>query len=207
MREGDPYRLLGLTKDADFEEVIHARNFLFEEYRWHEPSRESIELAFDSIIKEKFKHRQSNGFQGPGGVRGRRLGDTGGGASSLSRRISDLFDPTITLRTLANEGLVYLGLALWVLSSTDPSFPMAGAFAYSVYKFQVKRLRTNPEGPFLGGNPMIGALLTTLANLAVACGVMALLTVPITAVYQGSVRALSACLTILIMGALGVYLK
>lgn len=46
-----PTRLLGLSKDASFEEVQDARNFLFEQYRWHEPSRESIELAFEAILK------------------------------------------------------------------------------------------------------------------------------------------------------------
>jgi ATP-dependent HslUV protease ATP-binding subunit HslU len=40
-----------LPKDASFEEVQNARNFLYEQYRWHEPSRESIELAFEAILK------------------------------------------------------------------------------------------------------------------------------------------------------------
>lgn len=47
-----PYcRLLGLGKDAAFEEVQDARNYLYELYRWHEPSREAIELAFDRITQ------------------------------------------------------------------------------------------------------------------------------------------------------------
>lgn len=44
-------RLLGLGRDAGFEEVQDARNYLFETYRWHEPSREAIELAFDTVIQ------------------------------------------------------------------------------------------------------------------------------------------------------------
>jgi hypothetical protein len=58
-----------------------------------------------------------------------------------------------------------------VLFSSDQSFPLAGAFAYSVYQFQSKRVKRDPEGPFLGGNAIVGAILSTLACLAVACGV------------------------------------
>ena len=57
------------------------------------------------------------------------------------------------------------------LTSGDQSFPLTGAFAYSVYKFQSKRIKTNPEGPFLAGNPIVGAVLTTVINLGLACGV------------------------------------
>lgn len=57
------------------------------------------------------------------------------------------------------------------LFSTDQSFPLTGAFAYSVYKFQNKRVKASPEGPFFGGNPMIGALLSTLTTLAIGVGV------------------------------------
>jgi hypothetical protein len=58
-----------------------------------------------------------------------------------------------------------------VLFSSDQSFPLAGAFAYSVYQFQSKRVKRDPEGPFLGGNAIVGAILSTLLCLAVACGV------------------------------------
>lgn len=58
--------------------------------------------------------------------------------------------------------------------SLDQSFPLAGAFAFSVYKFQQKRVKRDPEGPYFAGNPIVGALLSTLINLALACGVRAL---------------------------------
>lgn len=62
-------------------------------------------------------------------------------------------------------------LSCRVLFSTDQGFPLAAAFAYSVYQFQSKRVKRNPEGPFFGGNAMVGALFSTLCCLAVACGV------------------------------------
>lgn len=55
--------------------------------------------------------------------------------------------------------------------STDQSFPLAGAFAYSVYKYQSRRMKDKPEGPHFGGSPVVGAVLTTAINIAVACAV------------------------------------
>lgn len=206
LRESDPYRLLGLSKDAEFEEVVYARNFLFEDYRWHEPSREAIELAFDSIMQEKLKQRNKSGFRAGSNGKGRRA-EPSNVNPSLSRKISNLFDPTVTFRTLINEGLVFVGLALWALYSTDQSFSLAGAFAYSVYKLQSKRLKTNPEGPFLGNNPMIGALITTLGSLALGCGIMALAAAPLGNMVEGSLRQLGGFVVIITMGVLSVYLK
>ena len=49
LKERDPFKRLGIERDASFEEFQEARNFLVEQYRAHEPSREAIELAFDSV--------------------------------------------------------------------------------------------------------------------------------------------------------------
>jgi ATP-dependent HslUV protease ATP-binding subunit HslU len=94
-----------------------------------------------------------------------------------------------------------------VLFSADPSFPLAGSVIYCVYQFQQKRVKRDPEGPFLFGNPMAGAVLSTLCCLGIACGVMALLTNPLTAVIGQSARQVGAFITIATMGALGMYLK
>ncbi len=60
------------------------------------------------------------------------------------------------------------------LFSADQSFPLAAAFIYSVYQFQQKRLKRNPEGPFFLGNPMAGAITITVINCALACAVSGL---------------------------------
>jgi ATP-dependent HslUV protease ATP-binding subunit HslU len=103
-------RLLGLGKDAGFEEIQDARNYLYELYRWHEPSREAIELAFDSIIQEKMKSRHKFGFQP---VRMGRRGVVGAAKASWDKKLYDLIDPTITTATLINEGSVFAALAAW----------------------------------------------------------------------------------------------
>ncbi|GAX84567.1 hypothetical protein CEUSTIGMA_g11988.t1 [Chlamydomonas eustigma] len=204
LRERNSYRLLGLPKDASMDEVLVAKNFLIEEYRWHEPSKESIELAFDNIIQERLKDRNKLGF---GAGRDGYRPDPSSSKTSLNRRISNLFDPTITVRTLINEGVVFVGLALWALTSRDQSFPLTGAFAYSVFKLQSKRVRNNPEGPFLAGNPVVGAVLTTVINLALGCALMAALTTPLAPYIEGSIRHIGGFAVVMIMGILCVYLK
>lgn len=43
-------RLLGVDRNAFPEEIIEAKNFLMDEYRAHEPSREAIEMAYEKIM-------------------------------------------------------------------------------------------------------------------------------------------------------------
>lgn len=82
-----------------------------------------------------------------------------------------------------------------MLFSTDQSFPLAGAFAYSVYQFQSKRVKRDPEGPFFGGNAIVGAIFSTLCCLAIACGVSVVLPECLTVV-------LPACLIAVLLDCL-----
>eukprot|EP00775_Hariotina_reticulata_P004379 gene4380-4631_t len=205
LRERDPYRLLGVSRDASFEEVQDARNYLYEQYKWHEPSREAIELAFDALLQKHLHGRFKFGFRPPS--TGRRSDVVGERRFTLWDRAMSLFDPTVTTRTLVNEGAVFGAFALWVLFSSDQSFPLAAAFAYSVYQFQSKRVKRNPDGPFFGGNAIVGAIFSTLCCLAVACAVMAVLTTPLTVVLGQSSRQVGGFITIAVMGAVGIYLK
>lgn len=100
-----------------------------------------------------------------------------------------------------------LYVACRALFSSDQSFPLAFAFAYSVYKYQNKRIKAAPDGPHLGGNPIVGALLTTGINIGIACGLMAVLTAPLQSVLETSMRQVGAFLVIVVAGVLGVYIK
>jgi hypothetical protein len=80
-------------------------------YKWDEPSRESIEWAFDTLLQSHYKQRRRFGFQPPG-FRGRG-GAAPPGAPSLAARVAALFDPTVTARTIINEGAVFGALAVW----------------------------------------------------------------------------------------------
>jgi hypothetical protein len=86
-------------------------------YKWDEPSREAIEGAFDTLLQAHYKQRRKTGFQ-PAGLRGAAgaRGGGGGGAAggrSLAGRLAGLFDPTVTARTVINEGAVFGAFALW----------------------------------------------------------------------------------------------
>lgn len=204
-RESNPYRLLGVEQEASFEEVQDARNYLFERYKWDEPSREAIEAAFDTLLQTHYKDRKRHGFK-PAGFRSKG-GAKGLGEPSFLGRIKGLFDPTVTMRTIINEGAVFGAFALWVLFSSDPSFPLAGTFAYCVYQFQQKRVKRDPDGPFMAGNPLLGAVVSTLCCLAVASGVTAVAAGPLAVIVGQSARQAGAFITIVVMGALGVYLR
>lgn len=206
LKERDVYKRLGVPRTASFEEVVDARSYLDEQYKWHEPSRESIELAYDQIIKEKMQARQKFGFKPPRtGRRKDAIGEPD--QPSLADRFASLFDPTITLITLINEGALFGALAFWALFSGDQSFPLAAAFGYSVYSFQSKRIKRDPEGPFFGGNAMVGAILSTLIALAVGCGVMALATATLGSALGTNTRQIGGCIVCAVIGLFNVYLK
>lgn len=54
----DPYKRLGISREASEEEIQSARNFLVQKYAVHQPSLEAIESAHDKIIMQKFYERK-----------------------------------------------------------------------------------------------------------------------------------------------------
>lgn len=54
----DPYKRLGISRDASEEEIWSSRNFLLNQYSDHERSAESIEAAFEKILMKSFEHRK-----------------------------------------------------------------------------------------------------------------------------------------------------
>eukprot|EP00261_Vitis_vinifera_P005557 XP_002272554.2 PREDICTED: protein CHAPERONE-LIKE PROTEIN OF POR1, chloroplastic isoform X1 [Vitis vinifera] len=55
----DPYKRLGISREASEEEIQAARNFLVQKYAVHKPSVEAIESAHDKIIMQKFYERRN----------------------------------------------------------------------------------------------------------------------------------------------------
>lgn len=167
LRERDPYKRLGVERDASFEEVQDARNFLVEQYRAHEPSREAIELAFEDVLQQSMKSRHRDGFRPP--QRGRRT-DAAGDAprQSLWAAFRAWFEPNVPGPTLVNDGSVFVALGLWAAwqaASSDPTLPLGAALCFCAWKLYDKRAKRNPDGPHLGGSPVWGALGSTLLGL------------------------------------------
>ena len=169
LRERDSYKRLGVSRDASFEEVQEARNFLYDQYRQHEPSRESIELAFDDILQAKMKARHRFGFQPP--KRG-KYGEAAGDAPRLSiwQQIRSKFEPNVPSTTLVNDGSIFVALGLWAAwqaASSDPTLPLGAAICFCAWKLYDKRSKRDPDGPHMGGSPIWGALLSTILALVV----------------------------------------
>lgn len=167
LKERDPFKRLGIDRDASFEEIQEARNFLVEQYRAHEPSREAIELAFDDILQQTMKSRNRFGFRPP--QRGRR-GDAAGEAprQSLWERLLSKFEPNVPGTTLVNDGSIFVALGVWAAwqaASSDPTLPLGAAICFCAWKLYDKRSKRDPEGPHLGGSPVWGALGSTLLGL------------------------------------------
>lgn len=63
-------------------------------------------------VQSKLKERHKKGFRPPrSGRRGEAEGD--GMQMTMMRRFQSIFDPTVTIRTIINEGVIYGILALW----------------------------------------------------------------------------------------------
>ena len=170
--------LLGVQRDASFEEIQDARNYLSLTYRSHERSREAVEGAFDSILKERMRLRHKLGFRPPKAGRGGKA-DFSKPKRSLAARAGMLFDPLVTLPTVVNAGSIFLALAFWAAlqaNASDPTFPVLGSICYCGWRvFDKRRKREGPDGKFFGGSPIWGALGTTL--LALLAGFVASLVV------------------------------
>jgi len=50
----DPYKRIGVSREASEEEIQAARNFLIKKYSGHQPSIDAIESAHDKIIMQNF---------------------------------------------------------------------------------------------------------------------------------------------------------
>ncbi|MQL80523.1 hypothetical protein Taro_012959 [Colocasia esculenta] len=54
----DPYKRLGISREASQEEIQAARNFLINKYAGHQPSVDAIESAHDKIILQSLMERK-----------------------------------------------------------------------------------------------------------------------------------------------------
>jgi len=157
IRERDPFRKLGVQQDASFEEIQAARNFLVEQYKWHEASRESIEMSFEKILALKMADRHKHGFRPPSTG---RKSDVQGEAepTNLGDRVKEALEPDLPLATIVNEGVIYLALAIWAgvqSVAADPILPLGLGFGFAAYKIFDKRNKRNPDA---STSPLWGAL-------------------------------------------------
>lgn len=140
----DPYRRLGISRDASAEEVSEARNFLVLEYALDEAGVESIERAHDKILRDKFHERRKSRGLKLGKQRSRRKSNDPPmpGSSALAKAQAMLEVPDRT--TLMRRVFLYSLLAMWSVyqsSSSGPAFQVLLAFGACVWLLSDKRKR------------------------------------------------------------------
>ena len=116
---------------------------------------------------------------------------------TLAEQLRSRLEPSVPGTTLINDGSIYLAMGAWCAwlalaqdvhrparttrqatcacraaiqsaAAQDPTLPIVFSFGYSVYSFVRKRKLRNPEGPYLGDNPLWGSLASSLGALALS---------------------------------------
>ena len=136
-KERDLYKRLGVSRDASFEEIQEAKNYLVKEYGWEEAGREAIEGAYDSIMASRLKARQKSGKISLKAKQDDDVDMTNG----WGERIKSWFAMPDRKELLNRVGL-YVFLIGWSLvqaASTGPAFQMAVALGCSGYYLNLRR--------------------------------------------------------------------
>ena len=112
---------------------------LSQTYRDHEASREAIEDAFDRVLSEHMKKRKKFGFRAA--KLGRRTGALQDDVpnKSLVQRFLELFEPSVPMTTIVNDGVIYLLLSFWAAgtqyATQDPTGPFVVTIGSTVFPF------------------------------------------------------------------------
>ncbi|MFO5491092.1 MAG: CPP1-like family protein [Cuspidothrix sp.] len=69
MSDQNPYKKLGVSEDASFDEIQDARNRLLEQHGGEGNSQEVIEAAYDAILMERLRMRQEGKIKVPERIR------------------------------------------------------------------------------------------------------------------------------------------
>lgn len=209
VKERDPYRLLGVPKNASFEEILDARNYYFEQYRHHERSREAIEMAFDTLLQEKMRSRQKYGFKPP--RTGRKTDLEEDVRESIFDRVKSIFEPSVPATTVVNDGFIYCMLACWAAGTQhaagDPTAPFVVSLGFCVWRLFDKRIKRNPEGPYFGNSPIWGALGTALVGFVFALVVTNVLVRIFPLPTKFASDAVGAFLATLLVGCTSIFVK
>ncbi|KAL5723440.1 tyrosine/serine/threonine protein phosphatase [Ranunculus cassubicifolius] len=130
MRVWDPYKRLGISKDASEEEIWSSRNFLIQQYAGHERSEESIEGAFERILMDSYDQRKKTKFNLKTRLK-KRVEESPSWVKNLLDFV-ELPPPVIIMR----RAFLFAFMAAWsVMKSADggPAFQVAISLAACIY--------------------------------------------------------------------------
>ncbi|MEC4805774.1 MAG: CPP1-like family protein [Jaaginema sp. PMC 1079.18] len=173
MSEQNPYELLGVTKDASFEEIQEARNRLSQQNREDRKLVESLEAAYDAVIMDRLRMRQEGKIKVPERIRfPERITPappktTSDSANKSPSWLKDTIDtPSRSDVLIPAATFVLLGLLTFLApspQSTIPSLTMTLGFCANIYFLNRKE------------NRLGRAVLITLIGLVLGVGLGVLL--------------------------------
>ncbi|CAM6104046.1 unnamed protein product [Calypogeia fissa] len=126
----DPYKLLGVSRDASEEEIREARNYLSEQYAGHEKSRESIERAYDKIIMESFRDRKKSKINLKANIK-KKFAESPPWVQAITNRFE-----VPTTQVILQRGALFFLLGVWSAmnpSEGGPAFQVAVSLAACIY--------------------------------------------------------------------------
>ncbi|KAK8950153.1 hypothetical protein KSP40_PGU019688 [Platanthera guangdongensis] len=146
MHVWDPYKRLGLTKDASEEEVLAARNFLLEQYAGHEGSVESIEGAFEKLIMASFRQRKKTKIN----LKSRLKKQVEESPPWVQRLLDHVEAPPVD--TILRRLFLFAFMGGWsILNSADsgPAFQVALSLGSCIY-FLNDKMNSVPRAAIIG---------------------------------------------------------
>lgn len=146
----DPYKRLGVSRDASTEEIQEARAYLVNLHGGHEGSREAIEDAYDRIIAAKFTQRKKTKMNLKTALQKRK--------DEAPSWVQDLFDRVEVPKrnTILQRLLLFALIGAWSVSAPaegGPAFQVACALGAAIY-FLNDRLKSVGRAAAIG----LGAL-------------------------------------------------
>jgi len=151
-KERDVWRRLGVSKEATYEEIQEARNYLVNEHKTHPEGVEAIETAFDKIIDIKLKERKKVGKIS---LKPKKEAVEGGWQQRLNEQIAQ----NVPQKLILQRAFIYAFIAVWSVyanAATGPVFQVLCAFGLTAYYIMEKR----------GGKQMLfGALRPAIVSL------------------------------------------
>lgn len=158
----DPYKRLGISREASEEEIQASRNFLLSKYAGHKPSVDAIESAHDRIIMQSFYDRRSPKINLKKKVREVSQ-------SRVVKAVTNRFEtPATNLILKTAAAFIVLGVLTVLFPTEDgPTFQVAVSLFVSIY-FIYTRLRSKLRAFLYGVASFLGSwLLGTLLMVSV----------------------------------------
>lgn len=149
----DPYKRLGISREASEEEIQAARNFLINQYAGHKPSVDAIESAHDKIIMQSFYERRNPKINLKKKFRE-------ASQSRIVRAVTSRFESPATNFIIKTAAAFLVLGALTVLFPTEegPTLQVALSLVLSIY-FIYQRLKSRVRAFLYGIGAFFGSWL------------------------------------------------